>query len=225
MNDDILVRVENLHRTYKADGVEVPALRGIDLSVSRGSFVAIQGRSGSGKTTLLNCIGALDYPTRGRVWVDGRDITTLPERERTLFRRRHIGFVFQSFALVPTLSAAENVDVPLRLAGVDAAGRRQRVQACLEMVGLATHAGHRPCELSGGQQQRVAIARAIALNPPLLLADEPTGELDSASGAEILALFRSLVDEQNLTVILAGHDPAVAQFADEIHRIVDGRLA
>ena len=225
MNDDILVRVENLHRIYKADGVEVHALRGIDLTVPRGRFVAIQGRSGSGKTTLLDCIGALDYPTRGKVWVAGREITTMSETERTLFRRRHVGFVFQSFALIPTLSAAENVDVPLRLAGLNATERRRRVQTCLEMVGLSAHAGHRPYELSGGQQQRVAIARAIALNPPLILADEPTGELDSASGAEMLALFRSLVDEQEVTLILAGHDPAVAQFADAVHRIVDGRLA
>jgi len=219
-----LVRATDVHRIYRMETHEIHALRGVNLEVSRSRFVLIQGRSGSGKTTLLNCLGALDVPTRGRIWVDGREITALSERERTLFRRFQVGFVFQSFALLPTLSAAENVEVLLRLAGVGATERRRRVQECLEMVGLREHARHRPYELSGGQQQRVAIARALALNPPLILADEPTGELDSTSAAEIWRLLRRLVDEQGRTVILASHDPAALAYADEVYELEDGTL-
>ena len=219
-----LVRAQALYRTYRVGSHEIRALQGVDLEVEKGRFVLIRGRSGSGKTTLLNCLGALDVPTRGRIWVGGREITALSERERTLFRRFQVGFVFQSFALLPTLSAAENVEVMLRLAGVGAGERRARVQECLEMVGLSEHARHRPYELSGGQQQRVAIARALALNPPLILADEPTGELDSASAAEIWRLLRHLVDEQGRTVILASHDPAALAYVDEVYELVDGRL-
>ncbi|MGQ9767673.1 MAG: ABC transporter ATP-binding protein [Anaerolineae bacterium] len=178
---DPIVQVTDLTRTYGRGAQAVHALAGVNLTVARGSLVALMGRSGSGKTTLLNCIGGLDRPTTGEVMVLGRSLTALTDRKRTRLRRECIGFVFQSFALLPTYSAAENVDIMLRLTGVRARARQAGVAACLALVGLTGHAHHRPAELSGGQQQRVAIARAIALEPPLLLADEPTGELDSAT--------------------------------------------
>jgi len=221
---DPIVQVTDLARTYGRGAQAVQALAGVNLTVARGSLVALMGRSGSGKTTLLNCIGGLDRPTAGEVMVLGRSLTALTDRKRTRLRRECIGFVFQSFALLPTYSAAENVDIMLRLAGVRARARQARVAACLELVGLTGHAHHRPAELSGGQQQRVAIARAIALEPPLLLADEPTGELDSATGKQIFALFRQLVDEQGITVILATHNPDIIEYATQIHELSDGRL-
>ncbi len=221
---DPIVQVTDLERVYGRGNQAVHALAGVNLTVARGSFVALMGRSGSGKTTLLNCIGGLDRPTAGEVKVLGRALNTLAERELTRLRREAIGFVFQSFALLPTYSAAENVDVMLRLAGMRARQRQARVAACLALVGLTGHAHHRPAELSGGQQQRVAIARAIALEPPLLLADEPTGELDSATGKQIFALFRQLVDEQGLTVIVATHNPDVIEYATRVHELRDGRL-
>ncbi len=221
---DAIVSVVHLERTYGAGARAVAALAGVNLTVQRGSFVALMGRSGSGKTTLLNCIGGLDRPTGGEVTVLGQSLGRLNERGRTQLRRRAIGFVFQSFALLPTYSAAENIDVMLRLGCIGWRARRARVAACLDLVGLAGHAQHRPFELSGGQQQRIAIARALALQPPLLLADEPTGELDSATGEQILTLFRRLVEEEGLTVIMATHNPAVTAFATEIHELRDGRL-
>lgn len=200
------------------------ALGGVDLAVAPGSFVALMGRSGSGKTTLLNCIGGLDRPTAGEVLVLGHALHRLSDPARTRLRRDHIGFVFQSFALLPTYSAAENVDIMLRLGDLRGPERRARVAACLDLVGLAEHAHQRPFELSGGQQQRVAIARAIALKPPLLLADEPTGELDSTIGKQIFALFRQLVDEQGITVIMATHNPDVIEYATQVYELRDGRL-
>ncbi len=211
-------------RVYRAGARQVHALRGVDLTVGRGEFVALRGRSGSGKTTLLNCIGGLDVPTSGRVCVEGRDVTQLSEGERTALRRG-IGFVFQSFALLPTFSAWENVDLALRIAGVAGRQRRARTQECLALVGLARWADHRPYELSGGQQQRVAIARALALRPSLILADEPTGELDSATGRQIMALLRRIVDEQGSTVLVATHDWTVAEYATGVYDLLDGRLA
>ncbi len=219
-----IVQVTDLERTYGRGNQAVRALAGINLAVMPGSFAVLMGRSGSGKTTLLNCIGGLDRPTAGEVRVLGQVLNTLTEGELTRLRRRHIGFVFQSFALLPTYSAAENVDIMLRLAGMRPRERRARVAACLEIVGLTGHAHHRPAELSGGQQQRVAIARAIALQPPLLLADEPTGELDSATGKQIFALFRQLVDEQGITMIVATHNPDVLEYASQIYELRDGRL-
>ncbi len=221
---DPIVQVTNVERVYGRGSQAVRALAGVSLTVARGSFVALMGRSGSGKTTLLNCIGGLDRPTAGEVKLLGQALNTLTERQLTRLRRREIGFVFQSFALLPTYSAAENVDIMLRLAGVRSRERRARVAACLELVGLTGHAHHRPAELSGGQQQRVAIARAIAPQPPLLLADEPTGELDSATGKQIFALFRRLVDEQGITVVVATHNADVIEFATQVHELRDGRL-
>jgi ABC-type lipoprotein export system ATPase subunit len=200
----------------------VNALQDVSLEVERGRFVALRGRSGSGKTTLLNCIGGLDRPTSGLVWLEGQDVTAMPERRRVRLRRKKIGFVFQSFALLPTYSARENVDLMLRLAGVKRRERRRRVEHVLGLVGLQRWAGHRPFELSGGQQQRLAIARALSTRPGLILADEPTGELDSVTGQQILELFRRVVDHEGTTVLMATHDLTVDLFADQVVHLQDG---
>jgi ABC-type lipoprotein export system ATPase subunit len=220
-----LIRVEGVTRAYHLGTREVHALRGVDLSVARGELVALRGRSGSGKTTLLNCIGGLDQPTAGKVWIEGREVTQLSEQERVNLRRQRIGFVFQSFALLPTYSASENIDLMLRLAGVNDRGERQRrVQYVLTLVGLKKWATHRPYELSGGQQQRVAIARAIVTRPALILADEPTGELDSATGQQIMELFREIVDREQTTLLIATHNLAVDAFADRVCHLEDGQI-
>ncbi len=203
---------------------EIRALQGVDLTVEPGRFVAIRGRSGSGKTTLLNCIGGLDRPTSGQVWLEGRDVARLAERERVRLRRRRIGFVFQSFALLPTYSAWENVDLMLRLAGFGRRERHRRVEEVLDVVGLRRWADYRPFELSGGQQQRLAIARAISTQPALILADEPTGELDSATGQAILRLFRQIVDHEGVTTVVASHDLTVDLYADHAYHLRDGKL-
>jgi putative ABC transport system ATP-binding protein len=219
-----LVRTEALERVYRVGPREVHALQGVSLVVEPGRFVALRGRSGSGKTTLLNCVGGLDRPTAGRVWVEGQDLSRMPELKRVRLRRRRIGFVFQSFALLPTYSAGENVDLMLRLAGVKRRERRQRVGQVLALVGLERWADHRPFELSGGQQQRLAIARALSTRPALILADEPTGELDSATGQQILELMRRVVVQEGATVLMATHDLTVDLFADEVHHLEDGRV-
>jgi ABC-type lipoprotein export system ATPase subunit len=222
---DSLIHVEGVTRTYRLGAREVQALRGVDLAVTRGEFVALRGRSGSGKTTLLNCIGGLDQPTAGHVWIEGREVTHLSEQERVDLRRQRIGFVFQSFALLPMYSAAENIDLMLRLAGIkDRSERRRRVEYALALVGLKKWADHRPYELSGGQQQRVAIARAIVTRPALILADEPTGELDSATGQRIMELFREIVDREKTTLLIATHNLAVDAFADRVCHLEDGQI-
>lgn len=226
MNDtqSAIVRTENLTRTYKVGSQEVHALQGVSFAVEPGRLVALRGRSGSGKTTLLNCIGGLDKPSSGEVWLEGQKVSSIPERERVRLRRRRIGFVFQSYALLPIYSAAENVDLMLRLAGVGRAERDRRVEHVLRLVGLLKWADHRPYELSGGQQQRVAIARALSTRPALILADEPTGELDSATGQQILELFRRVVDHEKTTVLIATHDLTVDLYADDVHHLQDGRV-
>ncbi|HEY4690281.1 MAG TPA: ABC transporter ATP-binding protein [Anaerolineae bacterium] len=222
---EALIRIEALTRVYRVGMREVPALQGIDLSIGRGQMVALRGRSGSGKTTLLNCIGGLDRPTSGRVWMEGRDVAQMSERERVRLRRHRIGFVFQSYALLPTYSARENVDLMLRLAGIhDRRQREQRVQHALALVGLQKWADHRPHEMSGGQQQRVAIARAIVTRPALILAYEPTGELDSTTGQHIMELFRHIVDREKTTALIATHNLAVDLFADRVYHLQDGRI-
>jgi ABC-type lipoprotein export system ATPase subunit len=220
-----LIRVEGVTRTYHLGTREVQALRGVDLTVGRGEFVSLRGRSGSGKTTLLNCIGGLDQPTSGKVWLEGREVTQLSEAERVNVRRQRIGFVFQSFALLPIYSASENIDLMLRLAGVNDRGeRKRRVEYVLTLVGLKKWATHRPYELSGGQQQRVAIARAIVTRPALILADEPTGELDSATGQQIMELFREIVNREQTTLLIATHNLAVDAFADRVCLLEDGQI-
>ena len=220
-----LVRVAGVTRVYHLGAREVQALRGVDLSVTRGELVALRGRSGSGKTTLLNCIGGLDRPTSGQVWIEQREVTQLPEKDLVQLRRQRIGFVFQSFALLPMYSAAENIDLMLRLAGIaDRRERGRRVQSALALVGLRKWADHRPYELSGGQQQRVAIARAIVTRPALILADEPTGELDSTTGQQIMELFREIVDREQATVLIATHNLAVEMYAQRVYHLEDGQL-
>jgi ABC-type lipoprotein export system ATPase subunit len=218
------IRTSGLTRTYQVGGREIPVLQGIDLAVSAGELVSLHGRSGSGKTTLLNCISGLDTPTTGQVWLEGREITNLSEKERIHLRRHELGFVFQSHALLATYSARENVDLMLRLAGWAWAERKARVEQVLSLVGLKSWMDHRPFEMSGGQQQRVAIARAIAPRPAIILADEPTGELDVATGGQILGLLHHIAQTEGTTVLVATHDFAVDVFADEVYYLQDGRL-
>ncbi|HET9015431.1 MAG TPA: ABC transporter ATP-binding protein [Thermomicrobiaceae bacterium] len=219
-----IVDVEGVSRDYPmGDGI-VHALKPVTLKVPRGQLVAVHGRSGSGKTTLLNLIGGLDRPTAGRVWVDGIDVTVLPERELVALRRHTIGFIFQTFGLIPILTAAENVEIPLRLANVDVVERDERVRVLLELVGLGERARHRPFELSGGEQQRVAIARALANGPKLLIADEPTGQLDSGTARSIMTLIRALVKSEGVTAIVATHDPVLIDLADRVVELRDGEV-
>ncbi len=219
-----MVVADALVRDYPSGDSVVHALRGIDLTVGRGQLVAVRGRSGSGKTTLLNLLGGLDQPTAGRVVVDGHEISSLREAELVEVRRRTVAFIFQAFGLVPILTAAENVEVPLRLVRADPRERNARVDHLLDLVGLAERARHRPHELSGGEQQRVAIARALANQPRLLLADEPTGQLDSETGHRIMTLLRSVVRREGITAIVATHDPMMLDVADRVLELHDGRL-
>ena len=219
-----MVVAESLARDYPSGDSVIHALRGIDLSVGRGELMAVKGRSGSGKTTLLNLLGGLDKPTSGRVLVDGMEVSGMTESQLVDFRRHTVAFIFQAFGLVPILSAAENVEIPLRLVRADPTVRDDRVMELLELVGLAERANHRPHELSGGEQQRVAIARALANRPKLLLADEPTGQLDSTTGHAIMATLRAVVRAEGVTAVVATHDPALLDLADRILEIQDGRI-
>ena len=222
--DHLTTRSVDVTRTYRVDRLEVHALRGANFHASKGEFLALMGRSGSGKTTLLNIIGGLDHPTSGQVYVFDHDISRLSDRKLTDLRRHQIGFVFQSFALMPTMSAFENVELPLRLIGASRRERRQRVMEVLELVGLTRWAKHRPQEMSGGQQQRVAIARALVNHPGLILADEPTGELDSITGRAIMTLFKTIAHEEQITVIMSSHDPAIEDYVDYVYRMADGQI-
>ena len=219
-----LLAAEDLWRTYYLGSEEVNALRGIDFTLSPGQFIAVVGRSGSGKTTLLNVLAGLDKPTSGKVLFEEADLSQMSEHELTEIRRHKIGFVFQSFGLLPLLSAFENVELPLRIAGVGPSRREERTREALEIVGLWPRAKHRPYELSGGEQQRVAIARAIVNNPPLILADEPTGELDSVNAQAIFGLFKEMVQTQHISVVAATHDSTLLAMADEVKEIRDGTL-
>lgn len=219
-----MVVVDRVSRTYASSAGEVHAVRDVSFAVDGGQLVALVGRSGSGKTTLLNCVGGLDSPTSGRVVVGGRDVTAMGEAARTALRRDELAFVFQTFGLVPMLSAAENVGLPMRLRKVPTARREERVAHLLELVGLSAHAAQRPSELSGGQQQRVAIARALANEPRLLIADEPTGQLDAETGATIMALLREVVRSEGMTAIVSTHDAGLQAMADRTLRLADGAL-
>jgi putative ABC transport system ATP-binding protein len=219
-----MVVARDVTRTFGHGRLAVHAVRGVSLTIRRGQLVALVGRSGSGKTTLLNMVGGLDLPTSGEVVVAGRNIAAMPARERTLLRRSTISFIFQSFGLIPMLTAAENVGIPLRITGAERAAREERVQLLLSVVGLDGHARQRPNELSGGQQQRVAIARALAVQPQLLIADEPTGQLDSETGRQIMRLLRTVVAAEGITALVATHDRTLQELADEVLEIEDGRL-
>jgi putative ABC transport system ATP-binding protein len=215
-----LLRVRGVHRRFG----DVHALRDVSFDVEAGTMVALVGRSGSGKTTLLNVVGGLDRPDSGTVTVDGTDVTALDEDGLSRLRREKVAYVFQTFGLIPVLTAAENVGAPLRLARVPAAERERRVATLLDLVGLAGHAGQRPGEMSGGQQQRVAIARALAASPRLLVADEPTGQLDAETGLSVMALLRGIVESEGVTALIATHDPVMMALADRVMHIADGHL-
>jgi putative ABC transport system ATP-binding protein len=224
MSSPELVVTEGLGRDFEIGGRVVRSLHDVDLRVRRGALTVVHGRSGSGKTTLLNVIGSLDRPTRGRVWLDGEEVSAQSEEALVDLRRERIGFVFQSFGLVPILTAAENVEVPLRLLRTEPAERERRVAELLELVGLQGRAGHRPYELSGGEQQRVAICRALANRPELLIADEPTAQLDSANALTIMELIRELVASEGVTAIVATHDTLLLDVADAVAELRDGAL-
>ncbi|PZG12548.1 ABC transporter [Nonomuraea aridisoli] len=219
-----MVVVEGLRKVYRSGPKEVVALRDVSFSIFPGELVALRGRSGSGKTTLLNQIGGLDRPDAGRVVVDGHEVTAMSEDELLALRRDVVGFVFQSFGLIPVLSAAENVGVPMRLKRLPVAEREARVRMLLALVGLDDHVNQRPYELSGGQRQRVAIARSLANRPRLLVADEPTGQLDSQTGRQIMELLRALVRSEGVTALVATHDPSLITLADRVLEIADGAL-
>ena len=220
-----LITTVDLRRTYFLGSEQIDALRGINFNVMPGQFIAVVGRSGSGKTTLLNILAGLDKPTSGQVLFEDRDIAEMGEHDLTELRRHKIGFVFQSFGLLPLLSAFENVELPLRIAGVRTRDREERTREALEIVGLWNRANHRPYELSGGEQQRVAIARAIVNEPPLILADEPTGELDSNNARSIFGLFKEMVEQRGISVVSATHDSTLLAMADEVKEIRDGQLS
>ena len=224
MSDGRVVVAEGVGRDFTVGDSVVHALRDVDFTVPGGTLAVVHGRSGSGKTTLLNVIGGLDRPTRGRVWLDGEEVTGKGEDALVAVRREKIGFVFQSFGLVPILSAAENIEVPLRLRKVDPDERARRVRELLELVGLGGRAGHRPYELSGGEQQRVAICRALANRPRLLIADEPTAQLDSGNAVTIMELVRELVASEGVSALVATHDPLLLDVADTVVELHDGRL-
>jgi len=220
-----VTKIENVTRVFKTGKIETQALRGVNLTIESGEFTALVGPSGSGKTTLLQMIGCLDQPTSGKVYINGKDVSRLNRNQRADMRRGTIGFIFQFFALIPTLSAYENVEMPLLLVGKGAAERRERVTRLLESVGLSDRAHHRPDQLSGGEQQRVAIARALATTPTLILADEPTANLDTTNGQQVMETMTRLNQETGVTFVFATHDPRVIQYARRVVTLRDGFIA
>ncbi|MEW5960207.1 MAG: ABC transporter ATP-binding protein [Chloroflexota bacterium] len=224
MDNNFVVKAENLTKTYQMGEVEVQALRGAALQVRRGEFLAIMGPSGSGKSTLMNILGCLDQPTAGQYCLDGVDVAQLNDNRLAQIRGRRIGFVFQNFNLLPRTSALSNVELPLVYMGVSPGERRRRSVAALEMVGLGDRLYHKPNELSGGQQQRVAIARALVTSPAIIMADEPTGNLDSKSSEEIMGIFQHLNEEQGITIIFVTHEPDIAEHTRRVVRLADGLI-
>jgi len=217
-----VTQIENVTRVFKNGKVETQALRGVSFAISNGEFTALVGPSGSGKTTLLQLMGCLDQPTSGRVLINGQDVSRLGRNQRADMRRGTIGFVFQFFALIPTLTADENIEMPLLLNGMGSAERKQRVQELLESVDLAERGGHRPDQLSGGEQQRVSVARALASKPSFVLADEPTANLDTANGEQVMEIMTRLNQETGVTFVFATHDPRVIKYARRVITLRDG---
>ena len=221
---EAVIRLENVYRVYDLGEVQVQALRGVSLEVHNGEFVAVMGSSGSGKSTLMNILGCLDRPTRGHYYLDGTDVSHMSKQELARIRNRKLGFVFQQFNLLSRTSAMENVELPTIYAGISPEERKARAAAALARVGLADRANHYPSQLSGGQQQRVAIARALVNRPQILLADEPTGNLDSRTSVEIMEIFQQLNDEQGLTIVLVTHEQDIVQYARRALEFRDGRI-
>src|SRR5215475_7392589 len=221
---DAVIHLDRIHKTYHMGDIEVHALRGVSLDIGRGEFVAIMGPSGSGKSTMMNIIGCLDHPTKGHYILEGEDVSKVDKAGLADIRNKHIGFVFQSFNLVPRTSALENVELPMLYAGIGAAERLRRARAALAEVNLADRERNMPNQLSGGQQQRVALARALVNNPALILADEPTGALDTRTSVEVMEIFQRLNNERNLTVIIVTHEQDIAQYANRIIQFRDGRI-
>jgi len=220
----VVIKLENVWKVYKMDQVEVPALKGINLDVYDGEFLAILGKSGSGKSTGLNMIGCLDLPTKGKIYLDGKDISTLDEDELAKIRGQKIGFIFQTFNLISSLNALDNVMLPMTFQEVEKSARIEKAQHALEIVGLKERTLHRPAELSGGERQRVAIARALVNNPEIILADEPTGNLDSKTGNEIINILAGLHKKYKRTVIMITHDKSLASYAERVVELADGTI-
>ncbi|WP_337098332.1 ABC transporter ATP-binding protein [Paenibacillus sp. YIM B09110] len=221
---DAMIHANALKRTFGKGTGAVTVLKGVDLHIPSGKLIAFKGRSGSGKTTLINLLSALDRPSEGQIHFAGRDLTAMSNRERDQVRRTEMGLIFQSFALIPLMSAYENVEFILRVSGFPASGRKDAAVQALEQVGLKSRMHHRPFEMSGGEQQRTAIARAIAHKPKLLLADEPTAELDSRTGLQIMKVFRDLVEDAGMTIIMTTHDPAIMEIVDHVYELEDGQI-
>ncbi|MBP1995454.1 putative ABC transport system ATP-binding protein [Paenibacillus eucommiae] len=219
-----IIRVSDVKRTFGKGTGAVSVLKGVDISLPAGKLIAFKGRSGSGKTTLINLLGTLDRPTEGSIMFCGQNITGMSDQQRDKIRRTQMGLVFQSFALIPLMSAYENVEFVLRIAGIPANARKDAAIQALDQVGLKPRMHHRPYEMSGGEQQRTAIARAIAHKPKLILADEPTAELDSRTGLHIIKVFRDLVEKQGMTIVLTTHDPAIIEIVDHVYELEDGQI-
>ncbi|MCC8139208.1 MAG: ABC transporter ATP-binding protein [Lachnospiraceae bacterium] len=219
-----VIQVKNLYKIFRVGEEKVRALNGVDLTIRRGEFCAIVGTSGSGKSTMLNMLAGLEKPTKGEVIVAGEHLERMNENQLVRFRREKVGFIFQSFNLLPTMNAIENVALPLTFRGVDKKTREAKAEKMLKLVGLSTHVKHRPTEMSGGQQQRVGVARALVLDPEIIFADEPTGNLDSRTSEEVLGLMRRVVQENNQTMVMVTHDRHLAGFADRIFHIIDGKI-
>ncbi|MFC4600164.1 ABC transporter ATP-binding protein [Cohnella hongkongensis] len=222
--DRDIIRAEGVKRVFGRGPGAVAVLKGVDIRLPQGKLVALKGRSGSGKTTLINLLSALDRPTEGTITFDGRELSSMSDKERDEVRRKEMGLIFQSFALIPLMSAYENVEFVLRVAGYQAQERTRAAVQALERVGLARRMHHRPFELSGGEQQRTAIARAIAHRPKLILADEPTAELDSRTGLQIMKAFKDLVEQSGVTIALTTHDPAIMEIVDRVYELEDGQI-
>jgi len=220
-----LIEVENVRKVYRMDGVEFEALKGVSFTVEKGEFVIIMGPSGSGKSTLMHILGALDVSTSGRYVLNGKDITSMTRDELARVRNKNIGFIFQGFNLLPRMSALENVELPMLYAGLPAGGRMAKARQALDLVGLLEWADHRPNQLSGGQQQRVAIARALVNDAPLLLADEPTGNLDSKTGVQVMETLKVLNENRGITIVLVTHDSGIARYGKRIMGVLDGLIS